>query len=133
MPRLLSVSHTEQAVIDRRKTVTRRLGWRKLTEGTRLTLCRKVMGRRRDEPLVRLAEVEVVNVHRERLWHITDEDILREGVAGDHWLETYTEHDNPAMIGQPTPGAWVAWFAEVMGCNPEDYVTVIEWRYLDGQ
>lgn len=49
----MSVSLTEDAVRDRRKTVTRRLGWKFLEAGDRLTLCRKVMGRRKGEPLVR--------------------------------------------------------------------------------
>ncbi len=67
MSRLMSVSLTERAVVERRKTVTRRLGWTFLKPGDRLTLCRKVMGRKPGEPLVRLADVEVVSVRRERL------------------------------------------------------------------
>lgn len=59
MSRLMSVSLTEQAVLERRKTVTRRLGWRFLKPGDRLTLCRKVMGRKPGEPLVRICDVEV--------------------------------------------------------------------------
>lgn len=47
MPRLMSVSLTEDAVVARTKTVTRRMGWRDLKPGDRLTLCRKVMGRKR--------------------------------------------------------------------------------------
>lgn len=39
--RLMSVAFTEQAVIERRKTVTRRKGWRFLKAGDRLTLCRE--------------------------------------------------------------------------------------------
>ena len=72
MSRLMSVSMTEQAVVERRKTVTRRKGWwldkngRHLVKaGDRLTLVRKAMGRKPGEPLVRLAEVEVVSVRRE--------------------------------------------------------------------
>ena len=41
--RLMSVSLTEQQVRERRKTVTRRLGWKDLRAGERLMLCRKVM------------------------------------------------------------------------------------------
>lgn len=77
----MSVTLTEQAVRERRKTVTRRLGWLFLKPGDRLTLCRKVMGRKKDEPLERLAEVEVVDVRRERLDAITDDDVPREGFA----------------------------------------------------
>jgi hypothetical protein len=54
-------------VRDRAKTVTRRVGWEFLKPGDHLTLCRKVMGRKAGEPLVRIAEVEVVAVRRERL------------------------------------------------------------------
>lgn len=131
MPRLMSVTLTEAAVLRRQKTATRRLGWKNLTPGTRLTLCRKVMGRRRKdgsvEPLVRLAEVEVVSVRRERLWDITDEDIVREGVDPALFEEVYTD------TGQPTPQAWIVWFCEHMNCRPDTVVTRIEWRYLDGE
>lgn len=124
MSRLMSVSLTEDAVRARTKTVTRRLGWLMLKPGDRLTLCPKVMGRK-GAPLDRICEVEVISVRRERLWHITDEDILREAVP-DHgqWDEVYTD------TMQPTPVAWVTWFCEQMNCRPDDFVTRIEWRYL---
>ncbi len=125
MARLMSVSLTEPAVVDRTKTVTRRLGWKFLKRGDRLTLCRKVMGRRKGDPLVRLAEVEVVDVRRERVWDITDDDIAREGVDPE-WFEEYFEDTR-----QPGQVAWVAWFCEQMDCAPDDEVTRIEWRYLD--
>lgn len=116
MPRLMSVSLTEAAVVDRSKTVTRRLGWTMLRTGDRITLCRKVMGRRRRdgsvEPLVRLAEVEVIDVRREPLDHISRLDCAREGF--------------PAM----GPREFVEFFCKSMGCKPEDLVTRIEWRYL---
>lgn len=125
MARLMSVAFTEQAVRDRSKTVTRRKGWWRnkygeplLAPGDRLTLCRKVMGRRRAdgtvEPLVRIAEVEVVSVRRERLDAITDDDVAREGF--------------------PTASAlwFVDMFCEAMRCQPGTEVTRIEWTYLDG-
>lgn len=120
MPRLMSVFLTEAAVVARTKTVTRRLGWRHAHPGMPLTLCRKVMGRfHRDEdgnlePLVRLAEVMVVNARREQLNEVTDEDVVREGF--------------PDMDA----AAFVAFFCEHMHCEPDEFVTRIEWRYLDG-
>lgn len=112
MPRLMSVALTEDAVRARRKTVTRRLGWRVLRPGERLTLCRKVMGRR-GEPLVRVAEVEIVSVRRERLDAVTDAEVTREGFPG-------------------RDAAWfVAFFTTHMRCAPDTEVTRIEWRYLD--
>jgi hypothetical protein len=122
MARLMSVSLTEQAVVERRKTVTRRLGWAFLKPGDRLTLCRKVQGRHhRDgtvDPLVRLAEVEVVSVRRERLDAITAEDVWREGFNG---YDT-----SPAAAAD----FFVDFFCEAMHCRPDTMVTRIEWRYL---
>jgi hypothetical protein len=116
--RLMSVALTEQAVVERRKTVTRRLGWTFLKPGDRLTLCRKVMGRKPGEPLVRLAEVEVVDVRRERLWEMCTADVAREAVPG---IETISAV------------RWAEWFAAKMGCGVGTEVTRIEWRYLDGE
>lgn len=116
MPRLMSVALTETAVVERLKTVTRRLGWRNLKPGDRLTLCRKVMGRKRAdgtvEPLVRLAEVEVVDVRFQCLEDMTDEDVSREGFPG--W----------------TAAQFVAFFVEHMKCRTDVPLTRIEWRYL---
>src|SRR5690606_16125326 len=81
MSRLMSVAHTEQAVRDRTKTVTRRVGWRFLKAGDTLTLCRKVMGRKPGEPLEPICDVEVVDVRREPLTAMLDEDVAREGIG----------------------------------------------------
>lgn len=118
MSRLMSVALTEDAVRARSKTVTRRLGWASLKPGTPLTLCRKVMGRKRAdgtvEPLVRIAEVEVVAVRREPLDAIEPGDTAREGFPG--W----------------TGGQFVEFFCNAMRCTRDTWVTRIEWRYLDG-
>lgn len=113
MTRLMSVALTEEAVRARRKTVTRRLGWRFLKPGDRLTLCRKVMGRKAGEPLVRIADVEVVSVEREPLYRITDEDVSREGFP-DWDAETF-----------------VQFFIDHMRVNATAMVTRIEWRYVE--
>jgi hypothetical protein len=114
MPRLMSVSLTEPQVVTRTKTVTRRLGWLMLKPGDRLTLCRKVMGRKKGEPLVRVAEVEVVSVRRERLDAITIDDVVSEGFG-------------------MSPSGFVEFFCRThKGCGPDTIVTRIEWRYLDG-
>ena len=113
MSRLMSVSLTEDAVRERRKTVTRRLGWTFLKPGDRLTLCRKVMGRKAGAPLVRITEVEVVSVRREPLWFVTDEDVRREGFE---WMSR---------------SAFMHFFTEHMKCDEATEVTRIEWRYLE--
>lgn len=112
MSRLMSVSLTEDAVRERRKTVTRRTGWKFLRPGDRLTLCRKVMGRKPGEPLVRIAEVEVIYVRREPLASITGDDVSREGFPGR------------------SPLWFVQFFTDHMGGDPRQDVTRIEWRYL---
>lgn len=109
----MSVSLTEDAVQARRKTVTRRLGWKQLEVGDRLTLCRKVMGRRKDEPLVRICDVEVVGVRREQLDDITAGDVLAEG---------FDDLD---------PIQFITFFCKHMRCDPWTLVTRIEWRYLE--
>jgi hypothetical protein len=109
----MSVSHTVDAVVSRRKTVTRRKGWVFLKPGERVTLCRKVMGRRPGEPLERLCDVEILSVRRELLTDITDDDVTREGFVALN-------------------AAWfVEFFCEAMGGRPDQEVTRIEWRYLD--
>lgn len=123
MSRLMSVAFTEQAVIERQKTVTRRKGWwidkrgrRLLLPGDRLTLCRKVMGRKPGEPLVRLVDVEVVDVGREKLALIGQPgEVEREGFPGlDPWL-------------------FVQRYFHPQGLSSHDDVTRIEWRYLDDE
>ncbi|WP_232110594.1 hypothetical protein [Nocardia wallacei] len=114
MARLMSVSLTEPQVTDRSKTVTRRLGWRVLRPGDRVTLCRKVMGRKPGEPLVRLAEVEVTSVRRERLDAITAADVTAEGFPHASREE------------------FIAFFCRThRGCTPTTEVTRISWRYLE--
>lgn len=110
----MSVAFTEQAVVERRKTVTRRKGWTFAKPGDRLTLCRKVMGRKKGEPLVRLVDVEIVSIRREPLSAITDEDVAREG---------FPEMGRADFINR--------FFVEAQGIYPHEDVTRIEWRYLD--
>jgi hypothetical protein len=114
--KLMSVALTEEQVVARTKTVTRRLGWRTLTPHTRLQLVRKAMGRKRAdgtvEPLVRLAVVDVVSVRRERLDAITPADVAAEGFPD--W----------------SPAEFVEFFCRTMRCTPDTEVTRIEFRYV---
>ena len=133
MSRLMSVAYTEQAVVDRTKTVTRRKGWwvdkngrRLVKPGDRLTLCRKVMGRKPGEPLVRIAEVEVVSVRREPLC----------AVAGPYATDKNGATIWPEVIaeGFPDMSPWDfmdRFFIEAQGIQVMDDVTRIEWRYLE--
>jgi hypothetical protein len=122
MPRLMSVAYTEPAVRDRTKTVTRRAGWSILRPGSRLTLCRKVMGRRAGEPLVRIVDVEVIDVRREPLSDLLDAELSEYGT------EEMKREGFPGM----DPVEFVAtYFTEAQGIQPDAMVTRIEWRYLE--
>ena len=117
----MSVAFTEEAVRDRTKTVTRRKGWTFVKPGDTLTLCRKVMGRKKGEPLVRIVDVEVVSARREPL------SLLREDLIG-YGQEEVAREGFPGM----TPGAFIRrFFTDAQGMSEDDYVTRIEWRYLD--
>ena len=112
MPRLMAVSLTEPQVRARTKTVTRRMGWRMLRPGDRLTLCRKVMGRRPGEPLERITDVEVISVRREPLNAIEPADVTAEGFPG------------------MSPSEFVAFFCRTHHrCHPGTDITRIQWRY----
>lgn len=137
MARLMSVSMTEQAVNERRKTVTRRKGWwvdkygrRLLKPGDRLVLCRKVMGRKPGEPLVRLAEVEVFSVRREPLSYV----LLKHPPTAPRGERDYGASE---MVREGFPGMDPLTFIDryfigAQGISAADEVTRIEWRYLAG-
>lgn len=117
MARLMSVAFTEQAVRDRTKTVTRRKGWTFVKPGDRLTLCRKVMGRKPGEPLVRICDVEVVSVRREPIY-----------LCRIDWPFEGPREGFPDISAREFERRF---FTEAQGMHPTDLVTRIEWRYLD--
>ena len=131
MSRLMSVAMTTDAVIERRKTVTRRKGWwldrngrRLLHVGDTLTLCRKVQGRKPGEPIERLAEVEVTDIRREPLC----------AVAGPYEI-TMGQVTWPEVIAEGFPDMHPddfmdRFFTDAQGIDRLDDVTRIEWRYL---
>ncbi|MFC8385833.1 hypothetical protein [Nocardia sp. NPDC057272] len=85
-----------------------------LAAGDRVTLCRKVMGRRRGEPLVRIVDVEILSVRREPLNVIGGDDLAAEGFAAMS-VEEFIEF----------------FCASHRGCQPATEVTRIEWRYIE--
>ena len=128
MARLMSVALTADAVIERRKTVTRRKGWLMLEPGDRLTLCRKTRGRKPGEPLERLAEVEVVSVRREPLRRLTP---LAELSTASRRFYPHDEMILEGCPGMDTAEFVLRYFIDAQGMRASDLVTRIEWRYLD--
>jgi hypothetical protein len=123
MSRLMSVAFTEAQVRDRTKTVTRRKGWTFLKPGDHLTLCRKVMGRKKGEPLERIVNVEVIDVRREPLGNVL------QGHA-THNLYGQAEMEREGFPGLD-PALFIARYFAPQGLDRNSLVTRIQWRYLD--
>lgn len=116
MPRNISFSLTTDQVKRRTKTVTRRIGWRKLRNGQILNACVKCMGLRAGEKIVRLAQIRVVSVSTEPLNFILNRgrtECAREGF--------------PDL----SPQEFVAMFASHMKCQEDTEVTRIAFEYVD--
>ena len=129
MARRMSVAMTQQHVIDRTKTVTRRKGWwldkhgRHLVKpGDHLILVDRLRGLKKGERATVLTEVEVVSTCREHLDNLTtfpsygEEEVRREGFPG---------MDPAEFIDR--------FFVKAQGMQQSDLVTRIEWRYLDDE
>jgi hypothetical protein len=116
MSRRMSCSLTIDAVRNQTKTVTRRHAdtWRNLLPGDRLTLVEKAMGLPKGSKQVVLAEVEVVSVRYERLYDITQDEVVREG---------FPEHNTRWFIDM-----WLD--SHKHGLPRATWVRRIEWRYL---
>ena len=83
--RNMSFTMTTNAVLEQRKTVTRRFGWRNLKPGELVQPVRKAMGLRKGERVERLGPpIRIKSVRREPLNAITYEDVEREGFPG--WM-----------------------------------------------
>lgn len=119
--RRISFNLTQAQVLDRTKTVTRRLGWNNLRVGERLL----GVDRLRSRDAKKLCVVEVVDVRRERLDAITCADVIAEGV----WMrDCSTHHPEPTW---PCVYCFIGRFCKAMKCEPETEVTRIEFKYVD--
>ena len=99
---------TSAALLAGEKTVTRRMGWAGLRAGTRLEA---VDNYRKASPRI-LGVLEVLNVRRERVDAITDDDVAREGFA-------------------MSSAEFVRMYCEAFRCEPGTCVTRIEFRLVE--
>lgn len=121
MPRNISFALTTQQFRDQTKTVTRRLRWLKLKAGDELMGCVKCMGLKLGEKPERLGLIRVVDVRRERL------DLM---VANPEYGKQEAINEGfPELDGLQ----FVLMFANSMGCMPSDYITRIEFEYVDAK
>lgn len=116
--RNISFSLTEPQFLDGSKTVTRRLGWKFLKPGDRLMGCRKCMGLKPGESIVRLGEIEVVSVRDEALSCMI---VDREYGQAEAIKEGF-----PEMTGK----AFVTMFRSHIKATPDRLVTRIEFRHV---
>lgn len=98
MPRNISFALTTGQFRDKTKTVTRRVGWKFLKPGTILMGCEKVQGIKKGG-LVRLGLIEVVDVRREKLSLIDQDDVIKEGfpeMKPWDFIKMFVQHMNPS-------------------------------------
>lgn len=79
MPRNMSFALTTQQIIDETKDVTRRFGWDFLVPDDVVMACKKCMGLKKGEKIVKLKPIRIVSTRWELLISITPEDVVREG------------------------------------------------------
>jgi hypothetical protein len=134
--RRISFNMTQRQILDRSKTVTRRLGWENVKVGERLL----AVDRLRSKEAKTLAVIEVVSVRRERLW-----EIYATGFA-DYVVTPTLRIDGPVFrpvceqvhettlegFGNFTGVEFAEMFRRAMGLSHDDHeVTRIEFRYVD--
>lgn len=109
----MSFAKTTDQVRRQTKTVTRRLGWLKAKPGDVRQPIVKGQGLKKGERVEVIGgPIEFVDVRRERVDAITQDDVRREGF-------------------DMTPAEFVAMFCEMnKPCEPHWLVTRIEYRYL---
>lgn len=115
----ISFSLTTPQFRAKTKTVTRRLGWLKAKPGDRLMGVEKGMGLKKGEKVVRLGEIEVVSVKREKLGDIRK--YPHGGTSGETAREGF-----PDML----PGDFCAMFGKHNDCSEGADVTRIEFKYI---
>lgn len=109
----MSFAATTSQILDRSKTVTRRDGWEFLEPGVLVWAVWKAMGLRKGEKHRRLALIRIVDIRREPLAEVTDNDVTREGFPGF------------------TAEWFVRFYCQLNGGTREQMVTRIEFDYSD--
>ncbi len=110
--RHISFALTTPQILNRSKTVTRRLGWRNLKPGTLLQAVEKGQGLKKGEKVKRLAIIRVERVRRQPLRAIDKVDCIREGFP------------------ELTAAEFVEMFCKHNGCTPDAEVTRLEFSYV---
>ena len=115
MPRSMSFILTTEQIRNRKKTVTRRLGWKNLKPGELFWAVEKAQGLKKGEKVKRIGLLRCIRNSETVLYGrtLTKADCAREGF--------------PEM----TPVQFVRMFQRSMGCLPDAMVQRIEFEYVD--
>ena len=114
MPRNISFMLTTEQVRNRTKTVTRRNGWVFLNPGDILNAVEKSQGLKKGEKVKKICQIRVVSVRRERLFDITEWELIREGfpdMAVNDFIKMFCKSHKDV--------------------TPETFITRIQFEYLD--
>lgn len=112
----ISFSMTTEAVRNRTKTVTRRLGWWDLQPGTLLQAVEKAQGLRKGEHVKPICVIRVVSAQPMRLASLCldDDEVVREGFA------------------HMTPEQFAHMFCQAnAGCTYGTLVNRVEFEYVE--
>lgn len=118
----MSFALTTEQILNRSKTVTRRLGWRFLKAGDVIRAVKKCQGLKKGEKVEPLAVLRIVSVRREPLLRVSPEttygwnEVAREGFAAH------------PQFGSPE--TFVDMFCDTHECEPYVDVTRIEFEYV---
>ena len=113
--RNMSFSMTTEAVRERRKTVTRRLGWWNLQPGTVLQAVEKAQGLKKGEHVKPICLIRVVSIRQEYVWHLLGY------TAGETAREGFPELDASGFIEM---------FCTANRCDGSVLVNRIEFEYV---
>lgn len=123
----MSFALTKQPMLERRKTVTRRIGWTFLKVGDLLQPVEKCMGLKPGESIVKIGgPIRVVDLRREPLRAM--QDFVRYGVL-ECELEGFGDHPYCCV-----PSGFVPMFCRShRGCTPDTVVTRIQFEFMEIQ
>jgi hypothetical protein len=127
--RNMSFALTTQQILDRSKTVTRRVGWNFLKPGDLIQAVEKGQGLKKGEQVKKLAVIRVKDVRREALDAITDGDVVAEGFPEMSPLDFVVMFCASHRLKE-----WQGWPElrdSTRQCVPTDQVTRIEFEYVD--
>jgi hypothetical protein len=126
----MSFSMTTEAVRNRTKTVTRRLGWDFLKPGDLLWAVEKGMGLKKGEKVKRLGLIRVTACHRELLSALINPYYYNRKGRRERW----SAQADVVREGFPdlTPQQFVEMFCRANRCYPGTLVNRIEFEYVEG-